>query len=185
MESLSETDPLPADATLNGAAVNYIQWLRAAPIADLQAENYPGNKPTALLYRILRQSVLREYVGLAGRAQVAQGTLPPISAWRGRTREHPAGHAKHHALGHPGPAERRRLGIELGRLPVPARPGARVAVRSARRVAGEPGQPRHAAQRRTRPAANGNARCLQPSPGRLGHGDSQFHPTTPAWGRRG
>ncbi len=74
--ALSETDPLAADATLDGKAVNYIQWLRTAPLADLQAENYPGTKPTALLYRILRQSVLREYVGLAGRAQVALGTLP-------------------------------------------------------------------------------------------------------------
>jgi hypothetical protein len=75
--ALSETDPLKADATLGGSPVNYIQWLRAAALADLQAENYPGaTKPTGLLYRILRQSVLLEYVGLAGRAQVAAGTLP-------------------------------------------------------------------------------------------------------------
>ena len=73
---LSETDPLAADATLNGSPVNYIQWLAHAPMADVWAQNYPGTTPTAILYRVLRQSMLREYVTQAGRAQVASGVLP-------------------------------------------------------------------------------------------------------------
>jgi hypothetical protein len=73
---LSETDPLAADATLNGSPVNYIQWLAHAPMADVWAENYPGPAPTAILYRVLRQSMLRDYVTLTGRAQVEAGVLP-------------------------------------------------------------------------------------------------------------
>jgi hypothetical protein len=72
---LSETGPLAADATLNGVAVNYIQWLAHAPMEDVWAENYPGTKPMSILYRVLRQSMLREYVTQAGRAQVAAGVL--------------------------------------------------------------------------------------------------------------
>ncbi len=72
---LSETDPLAADATLGGSPVNYIQWLAHAPMADVWAENYPGPKPTSILYRVLRQSILRDYVTLAGRAQVDSGVL--------------------------------------------------------------------------------------------------------------
>ncbi|MFZ1925408.1 MAG: hypothetical protein WAU42_04605 [Solirubrobacteraceae bacterium] len=76
---LSETEPLAAEATLNGEPVNYIQWLRHAPMADVWAENYPGTKPTSILYRVLRQSILREYVTQAGRAQVAVGVLAASS----------------------------------------------------------------------------------------------------------
>ena len=72
---LSETDPLAADATLNGAAVNYVQWLAHAPMEDVWAENYPAAMPSSILYRVLRQSMLREYVTQAGRAQVAAGVL--------------------------------------------------------------------------------------------------------------
>ena len=72
---LSETDPLPADAGIAG--LNYIAWLRTATLADIWAENYPGPKPASLLYRLLRQSVLREYVTLSARAQIAIGTLHP------------------------------------------------------------------------------------------------------------
>jgi hypothetical protein len=68
---LSETDLLKADADLGGGTKgNYIQWLRQATLADIQAENYPGPKPTALLYRILRQSVLQEYANQATNAEV-------------------------------------------------------------------------------------------------------------------
>jgi hypothetical protein len=72
---LSETDALKNDATVGAATMNYITWLQTATLADIWAENYPGPKPTSLLYRILRQSVLREYVTIAGRAQIAAGTL--------------------------------------------------------------------------------------------------------------
>jgi len=72
---LSETDPIAADATLDGAPVNYIQWLAHAAIDDVWAENYPGTKPTSILYRVLRQSMLREYVTQAGEAQVSSGLL--------------------------------------------------------------------------------------------------------------
>jgi hypothetical protein len=73
---LSETAQLAADATLDSAPVNYIQWLAHAPMADVWAENYPGPAPTSILYRVLRQSMLREYVSQAGRAQVTAGVLP-------------------------------------------------------------------------------------------------------------
>jgi len=72
---LSETDPIAADATLDGAPVNYIQWLAHAAMDDVWAENYPGAKPTSILYRVLRQSMLREYVTQAGQAQVSSGLL--------------------------------------------------------------------------------------------------------------
>jgi hypothetical protein len=74
-EPLSETDPVAADATLEGVAVNYIQWLAHAPMADVWDESYPGPKPTSILYRVLRQSMLRDYVTVAGRGQVASGVL--------------------------------------------------------------------------------------------------------------
>ncbi len=73
---LSETELLRNDASVGGTAMNYIAWLRNAKLADIWAENYPGTKPTALLYRILRQSVMREYVTLAARSQIAVGALP-------------------------------------------------------------------------------------------------------------
>ena len=75
--ALSESEPLTADATVDGQQLNYIQWLATASADDIWAENYPGPQPSSILYRILRQSVLREYVTLAGQAQVDTGLLPP------------------------------------------------------------------------------------------------------------
>jgi len=73
---LSETDPLNADADLGGGKKgNYIQWLRQAKIDDIRAENYPGPKPTSLLYKILRQSVLFDYVNLSIVAEISAGRL--------------------------------------------------------------------------------------------------------------
>jgi hypothetical protein len=73
---LSETDPLKADADLGGGKKgNYIQWLRQASLSDIQAENYPGPKPTSLLYKILRQSVLLDYAKLAIFAEVSASRL--------------------------------------------------------------------------------------------------------------
>jgi hypothetical protein len=73
---LSETAPLTADADLGGGTKgNYIDWLRTASAADVQAENYPGPKPTSLLYKILRQSMLLDYVNLAGVDEVRAGKL--------------------------------------------------------------------------------------------------------------
>jgi hypothetical protein len=74
--ALSETDPLTADADLGGGQKgNYINWLATASVADIQAENYPGPKPTALLYKLLRQSMLLEYSSLAGMDEVRSGKL--------------------------------------------------------------------------------------------------------------
>lgn len=107
---LSEANTLNADADLGaGVKGNYIQWLKQASITDLQAENYPGPKPTSLLYKILRQSVILDYVRMAtvaelnaGRLQLSQlreaeiigvqpqpassspaapASLPPVSPW--------------------------------------------------------------------------------------------------------
>jgi hypothetical protein len=73
---LSETEPLPSDASFGGGHVNYITWLRSASIADVRANNYPGPAvPDTLLYKILRQSVLLDYVTLAQFAQVGSGEL--------------------------------------------------------------------------------------------------------------
>ena len=73
---LSETETLNADATLSGGVKgNYINWLQTASVADIQAENYPGTKPTSLLYKILRQSLLLEYANLAGQNEVSAGKL--------------------------------------------------------------------------------------------------------------
>lgn len=74
--ALSETDALKADADLGGGQKgNYINWLATASVGDIQAENYPGPKPTALLYKILRQSMLLEYSTLAGQDEVRVGKL--------------------------------------------------------------------------------------------------------------
>jgi hypothetical protein len=74
--ALSETDPLKADADLGGGKKgNYIQWLRQASASDIQAENYPGPKPTSLLYKILRQSVILDYAKLATFAEVNAARL--------------------------------------------------------------------------------------------------------------
>jgi hypothetical protein len=63
---LSETAPLAADADVGGGQMGtYIDWLRTASVEDIQAEHYPGPKPTSLLYRILRQAVLIQYTSLA------------------------------------------------------------------------------------------------------------------------
>jgi hypothetical protein len=73
---LSETTPLAADASVGeGKTANYISWLQTAAIADIQSENYPGLKPTSLLYKILRQSALLEYAVLAGGSEVQAGRL--------------------------------------------------------------------------------------------------------------
>jgi hypothetical protein len=73
--ALSETDPLKSDANFGGGTGNYIQWLRQASVADIQAENYPGPKPTALLYKILRQSIILAYNDLAREAELSAGRL--------------------------------------------------------------------------------------------------------------
>jgi hypothetical protein len=73
---LSETEPLPDDAALGGEQVNYITWLRSAAIDDIRAGRYPGPAvPDRLLYKILRRSVLLDYVTLAQFAQVSNGEL--------------------------------------------------------------------------------------------------------------
>ncbi|MGA8408459.1 MAG: hypothetical protein WB680_14870 [Candidatus Acidiferrales bacterium] len=73
---LSESETLNADANLGGGQKgNYISWLQTAAVADIQAENYPGTKPTSLLYKILRQSLLLEYANLAGLDEVRAGKL--------------------------------------------------------------------------------------------------------------
>jgi hypothetical protein len=73
---LSETDPLANDADLGGGVkANYIEWLRQAAIDDIRAENYPGPKPTSLLYKILRQSVLLDYVTLATNTELLAGRV--------------------------------------------------------------------------------------------------------------
>ena len=73
---LSETDPLKPDADLGGGNKgNYIQWLRQASAGDIQAENYPGPKPTSLLYKILRQSVVLDYAELATLAEISASRL--------------------------------------------------------------------------------------------------------------
>lgn len=76
---LSETDPITADANLGGGQKgNYIHWLQAASVSDIQSENYPGTAPTSLLYKILRQSVLMEYTNLAGNEEVSTGRLTTV-----------------------------------------------------------------------------------------------------------
>jgi hypothetical protein len=73
---LSETDPLKPDADLGGGKKgNYIQWLRQASLSDIQAENYPGPKPTSLLYKILRQSVILDYAKVATLAEINASRL--------------------------------------------------------------------------------------------------------------
>src|SRR4029077_6683763 len=67
---------LKAEADLGGGKKgNYIQWLRQASASDIQAENYPGPKPTALLYKILRQSVVLDYAKLATFAEINASRL--------------------------------------------------------------------------------------------------------------
>ncbi len=72
---LSETDPLPRGRRPSAAASKGTTstWLQTASVADIQSENYPGPKPTSLLYKILRQSLLLEYANLAGQRGSARG----------------------------------------------------------------------------------------------------------------
>jgi hypothetical protein len=78
---LSETSGLADDAVLaDGSTVNYIRWLRQATVDQIRAEAYPGPRPTSLLYRLLRQSLLTEYYNQAAGAQVAEGTLQAADA---------------------------------------------------------------------------------------------------------
>ncbi|MGC2109993.1 MAG: hypothetical protein WA655_10785 [Candidatus Korobacteraceae bacterium] len=73
---LSESEQLAADADLGGGVKgNYIQWLRQTSVADIQAENYPGPKPTSLLYKILRQSMILDYADLASTAEISAARL--------------------------------------------------------------------------------------------------------------
>jgi hypothetical protein len=73
---LSETDLLKADANLGGGKTgNYIAWLRQASVDDIRAENYPGPKPSSLLYKILRQSLILDYADLAGKSEIAAGRI--------------------------------------------------------------------------------------------------------------
>ena len=73
---LSETDPLKADANLgSGKTGNYIAWLRQASVDDIRAEHYPGPKPTSLLYKILRQSLILDYADLASKSEIAAGRI--------------------------------------------------------------------------------------------------------------
>lgn len=100
---LSETDPLANDADLGGGVKgNYIQWLLQAAIDDIRADNYPGPQPSSLLYKILRQSMLLDYVTLATNSELFAGRVlasqlreteiigippaqpapqPPVSSW--------------------------------------------------------------------------------------------------------
>ncbi len=73
---LSEVEQLKEDADLGGGKKgNYIQWLRQASLNDIRADNYPGPKPTSLLYKILRQSVLLDYARLAAFAEIEANRL--------------------------------------------------------------------------------------------------------------
>jgi hypothetical protein len=77
---VSETDPLPADAAVTDSQgkttkVNYIQWLQQASVSDIRADNYTGPKPAALLYKILRQSLVLEYAGIAYTGEIAANRL--------------------------------------------------------------------------------------------------------------
>jgi hypothetical protein len=99
---LSETDALKADADLGGDVTgNYLQWLRQASVDDIRAEKYPGPTPTALLYKILRLSVILDYADLATSAELeatrldiaqvreqeiiavqpAPAAAPPLTTW--------------------------------------------------------------------------------------------------------
>lgn len=88
---LSETGGLKAGALLpDGTTGNYIQWLKQASVEDIRTENYRNppaatsgtspTKPTALLYKILRQSMILEYANLATAVEITQGRLQPSQA---------------------------------------------------------------------------------------------------------
>jgi hypothetical protein len=79
-EPLSETEPLTT-FTANGVSGNYISWLRTATVDDIREERYPvGAAPTSLLYKVLRQSLLREYANSAFDVQIAAGIVSAEAA---------------------------------------------------------------------------------------------------------
>jgi hypothetical protein len=68
---LSETALIAADADLaDGTQGNYIQWLKQAPVADIQADKYQGPNSKTLLYKILRESLILEYGRIAAMAEI-------------------------------------------------------------------------------------------------------------------
>jgi hypothetical protein len=70
---LVQSDPL---STTDPLTNNYISWLATQPITAIQNQNFPGgNVPNALLYLLLRQSMLRAYVGLATDNQLSSSTI--------------------------------------------------------------------------------------------------------------
>lgn len=82
-DPLSETETLAADASAGTTSMNYIAWLQSASYADVLAENYPNatkTPPTALLYKLLRQSILREYADIASQREITDGRLTPAAA---------------------------------------------------------------------------------------------------------
>jgi hypothetical protein len=75
---LVQADPLSTSAPLSD---NYITWLSTQSITNIQNQSYGGGSaPNALLYLLLRQSVLRTYVGLAIDNQLSAGTLVEADA---------------------------------------------------------------------------------------------------------
>ena len=162
---------------------NYIQWLRQASVDDIQAENYPGPKPTSLLYKILRQSrAARLRATWRSSAEIDAGALaalagtrsrdhrrfslrrpplqPPVSVWE--------------VLARPSDAE---PAAELGRLPRLAR-----SRRRSRPSRGLPNCARASTAWPRLPTAeldrllDRDARRVQPSARCLGDGDRQRAP---------
>ena len=143
----------------------------------------PGPKPTSLLYKILRQSVILDYADLAdaGRDRCGRGCrssqvreaeivavrparqppLPPLSS-----------------VGGPGAAVHPEPAPDLGGLPRQPRPARRSRPSPPRRSAREPRPPGAAAHGRAGPPADRNARRLQPSAGRVGDGGRQRPPAS-------
>jgi hypothetical protein len=75
-QPLSETLPLVADAVVGSTKMNYIDWLRTASADDITLEKYPGGAPpTALQYKLLRQSLMREYANIASNREIKDGRL--------------------------------------------------------------------------------------------------------------
>jgi hypothetical protein len=77
-EPLSETIGLRSFGRADGSKGNYISWLRHATIDQIREDDshYPGGKaPTALLYKVLRQSILLDTTRLAAEEGVLAGYL--------------------------------------------------------------------------------------------------------------
>ena len=77
---VSEERGLPAVALPRGGTGNYISWLRNAPLQSIQADAtaFPGGqRPTALLYRVLRHALLTEYARSAVGVLVEKGLADP------------------------------------------------------------------------------------------------------------